>query len=80
MAGGMKTILIGVILVVIALILAPLVIDQVKTVATRADIGDYPGAKAIVTLVPMMFLVGVLFLSGFLVFRGVKTGRNRGGP
>jgi len=64
---------------VIALVLAPLILDQVNAVATNVNIDNYPGAKQIVNLVPLMYIVGTLFLSGFLVWRGVGAGRRKRG-
>ena len=77
MNSGMTKILVGVILLVIALILAPVVVDQVDAVVALETLSDYPGAESIVKLVPLMYIVGVLFLAGFLSFRGVQSFRKK---
>ena len=75
MGAGMKQVLIGVIVTVVALILAPVILDQVATVTSNANISNYPGTKSIAELIPLVYIVGVLFLGGFLAFRGLRSGK-----
>ena len=79
MSGQMKTILMGVVLVVIALILAPVVMDQIANVTGHASIADFPGTSSIANLIPLVYVVGCLFLGGFLAFKGITTHRRRKG-
>ncbi len=78
MGGGMKNILVGVIMVVIALILTPVVVDQVQAVL-NIGLTDFPGAEAMVSLIPLVWIVGVLFLAGFLAFKGIAGGKKSKG-
>ena len=62
----------GVIVLVVGLVLTPTVLSQVNTVVTDPNIGNYPGTSDIAKLIPLVFVVGLLGLAGFLAWRGFK--------
>jgi len=79
LTGGYMRIIGGVIVVVIALVLAPILIDQVVSVTSHANIADFPGAKSIANLIPLLYIVGCLGLAGFLTWTGIREIRGRKG-
>jgi hypothetical protein len=69
---GVKGTILTTIVVVVAIILLPIVIDSVDTLMLRADIGDYTGLEAFLGLIPLLYVIGTLFITGMLAYKGVK--------
>lgn len=63
----------AVIIIVVALILAPIVFDQVATVAGHANIADFTGAQPLARLIPLMYVVGVLAMAGMIAYTAFKA-------
>jgi hypothetical protein len=69
---GIKGTILTTIVVVVAIILLPIVIDATDTLLARADIDDYTGLSAFLGLIPLLYVIGTLFITGMLAYRGVR--------
>lgn len=69
------------IVVVVAVILLPLVIDNTDALLERSDIGNYTGLESFLGLIPLLYIVGIMTVTGLLAFKSVRgkvgTGRRR---
>lgn len=63
MTGKVKQILFSVILIVIALLMLPIVIDSVADVLAITGISSFNGVEAIVGLVPLLVVVGIIIVA-----------------
>ena len=63
MTERVKGILFSVILIVIALLMLPLVIDGVADVLAITGISAYNGVEAITGLIPLLVVVGIIIVS-----------------
>lgn len=63
MSQRIKGILMSVILIVIALLMLPLVIDGVADVLIITGISAYNGVEAIVGLIPLLVVVGIVIVA-----------------
>ena len=63
MTERVKGILFSVILIVIALLLLPIVIDSVADVLSIAGISSFNGVEAIVGLIPLLVVVGIIIVA-----------------
>lgn len=59
------------IVVVVAIILLPLVIDTTDSLLARSDIANYTGLEQFLGLVPLLYIIGTLALTGVLGYRTV---------
>jgi len=60
--------------VVVAVIMLPIIVDAADGVMERADIGTYTGLKSFLGLLPLLYTVGLMTISGLLGFRAVRGG------
>lgn len=60
------------IVVVVAIILLPLVIDNTDALLARADIGNYTGLTSFLGLIPLLYIVGIMTVTGLLGFKTVR--------
>ena len=60
------------IVVVVAVILLPIVIDAADTLYDNANIDNYTGLTSFLGLIPLLYTVGLMAISGLLGFRAVK--------
>ena len=74
MTTRVKGILFSVILIVIALILMPLVIDSVGDVLAITGISAYNGVEAITGLIPLLVVVGIVIVA---IVNGLWTMKNK---
>jgi len=58
-----KGILFSVILIVIALLMLPIVIDSVGDVLAITGISAYAGVEAIIGLIPLLVVVGIIIVA-----------------
>jgi hypothetical protein len=72
-AMGIKPTIFTTIVVVVAVILLPIVIDATDTLLNRVDIGDYTGLSSFLGLVPLLYVIGTMFVTGILGFQAVKS-------
>ena len=70
-ALGIKGTIMTTIVVVVAIILLPIVIDATDDLMDRADIDDYTGLEAFLGLIPLLYVIGTLFVTGMLAYRAV---------
>lgn len=63
MTERIKGILFSVILIVIALLLLPVVIDSVSNVLSITGISSYQGVEAITGLIPLFVVVGIVIVA-----------------
>ncbi len=63
MTNRVKGILFSVILIVIALLMLPIVIDSVGDVLAITGISAYNGVEAIVGLIPLLVVVGLIIVA-----------------
>jgi hypothetical protein len=68
---GVKGTIMTTIVVVIAVILLPIVIDATDTLLARPDITDYTGLSSFLGLVPLLYVIGTLFITGMLGYKTV---------
>jgi len=69
---GIKGTIMTTIVVVVAVILLPIVIDATDTLLNRADIGDYTGLASFLGLVPLLYVIGTMFMTGVLGYKSVS--------
>lgn len=70
---GIRGTILTTIVVVVAIILLPIVVDTVIDLAERADIDTYTGLSSFLGLIPLLYVIGVLFITGMLGYRAVRT-------
>ena len=63
MTSKVKGILFSVILIVIALLMLPIVIDSTGDVLAITSISSYNGVEAIVGLIPLLVTVGIIIVA-----------------
>jgi hypothetical protein len=63
MTSRVKGILFSVILIVIALLLLPIVINSVGDVLATTGVSSYSGVEAIVGLIPLLVVVGIIIVA-----------------
>jgi len=79
MTAGIKGILFSVILIVIALLLLPIVIDGVSDVLAMTGISSYVGVEAFTGLIPLFVVVGIVIVAifnGLWALKKDKKGEN----
>ena len=71
-AMGIRGTIMTTIVVVVAVILLPIVIDSADTLYDNANIDSYTGLKSFLGLIPLLYTVGLMAISGMLAFKAVK--------
>lgn len=71
---GIKDTIMVTIVVVVAVILLPIVMDATDTLFDNANIGNYTGLTSFLGLVPLLYTVGLMAISGLLGFRQIRKG------
>lgn len=74
-AMGIRGTIMTTIVVVVSVILLPIVIDTADTLYDNENIGDYTGLQSFLGLIPLLYTVGLMAVSGLLGFRSVKGGK-----
>lgn len=74
--GGQKmdvrsTILVTIV-VIVAVIMLPLVMSSVDALLDRSDIGTYTGLSAFLGLIPLLYVIGIMFVTGMVGFRAIR--------
>jgi len=70
MTAGIKMFLVSLVVIMVALILAPLIISAAVTAATATGIGSFAGVAALVGLIPLGFVVLIVWF----VYNRMKKG------
>jgi formate-dependent nitrite reductase membrane component NrfD len=71
----MGTMVVGIIMMVVALIMFPIILDAVSTILGNANIADYTGLETMVAIAPLLVFIGLLAGGGWLTFKGLTAGR-----
>ena len=71
-AMTIKSTIFTVIVVIVAVILLPIIMDACDTVYDNANTGSFTGLKSFLGLVPLLYTVGLMAITGLLGFKGVK--------
>lgn len=74
MSSKFKGILISVILVVFALVMLPIVIEQTTDVMDTANLSDYTGTSSFVKLIPLLVVVGLMIVAVFNTLYTMRKG------
>lgn len=65
-------VIVGVIVLVVGLVMAPTVIDQAQTAGSNASIGSFSGAQSFNDLIPLFYYIILVGLSLGLIGVGVR--------
>lgn len=76
MTNRIKGILFSVILIVVALLLLPIVIDGVADVLAVTGISDYAGVEAITGLIPLFVVIGIVIVAILNGLWAMKKGKD----
>lgn len=84
MGKNVQYIIIGLIMIVLALAMFPIVLDAVATLLAWTGVGsaslsDFTGLTALVTITPLLVFIGLLGSGGWLTFKGFRSGGERSG-
>ena len=71
-ALGIKSTILTVIVVIVAVILLPIVMDACDTVYNNANTASFTGLTSFLGLVPLLYTVGLMVISGLLGFRVMR--------
>lgn len=63
---------IGIIMIAVAFIMFPIILEGAQTILTDANLADYTGLETIVGIAPTLIFVSMLFGGGVLTYLGVK--------
>lgn len=64
---------IGIIMIAVAFIMFPIILEGAQTILTDANLADYTGLGTIVGIAPTLIFVSMLFGGGVLTYLGVKS-------
>ncbi len=64
---------IGIIMIAVAFIMFPIILEGAQTILTDANLADYTGLETIVGIAPTLIFVSMLFGGGVLTYLGVKS-------
>lgn len=65
----------GIILIAVAFIMFPIVLEGAATILADANLADYTGLETIVGIAPTLVFVSMLFGGGVMTYLGVKKGK-----
>lgn len=68
-----KSTILTTVVVIVAIILLPLVITQCDSLFNRVDIGKYTGLGSFLGLIPLLYMLGITFITGMVGFRAVRS-------
>jgi len=69
---GIKGTILSTIAVVVAVILLPIVVDAVDTLMDNENLANYTGLSSFLGLIPLLYTVGIMAITGLLGFRQVR--------
>lgn len=76
-AMGIRGTIMTTIVIVVAVILLPIVMDAADTLYDNENIGDYTGLTSFLGLIPLLYTVGLMAISGLLGFQAMRGGKGR---
>ena len=68
--------LLGIVMIAIAFVIFPIVLDATDTVLASANITTYTGLQSVVKIAPLIVFVGLLFGGGFSLYSGINRRNN----
>lgn len=68
-----KSTILTTVVVIVAVILLPIVIGQTDTLLGRVDIDTYTGLSSFLGLIPLLYVLGITFITGMTGFRAVRS-------
>lgn len=71
-AMGITATILQVIVVIVAVIILPIVMDAADTVYDNANTASFTGLTSFLGLIPLLYTVGLMSIAGLLGFRQVK--------
>lgn len=71
-AMSIKDTIMVTLVVVVAVIMLPIIVDSADTLMERVDITTYTGLKSFLGLLPLLYTVGLMAISGLLGFKAVR--------
>lgn len=71
-AMGVTATILQVIIVIVAVIVLPIVVDAADTVYDNANVGSFTGLTSFLGLIPLLYTVGLMAIAGLLGFRQMK--------
>lgn len=64
---------VGLLMIAVAFILFPIVMEGAATILADANLGDYTGLETLVSIAPTLVFVALLFGGGVMSYLGVKS-------
>lgn len=71
-AMGIRSTILATVVIVVAVIMLPIIIDAADDILGRSDISTYTGLSSFLGLIPLLYTVGLMTISGLLGFRAVR--------
>jgi len=71
-AMGIKQTILGTVVIVVAVIMLPIIISTADGLLGRSDIDTYTGLSSFIGLIPLLYTVGLMAVSGLLGYRAVR--------
>jgi len=71
-AMGIKQTILGTVVIVVAVIMLPIIISTADDLLGRSDIETYTGLSSFIGLIPLLYTVGLMAVSGLLGYRAVR--------
>ncbi len=69
-----RTIILGVVVLIIGLVLTTVVSDQTSTIGASTSIASFAGASALLDLVPLVYVAAIVLLAAQLLTSGAGFG------
>ena len=76
---GIRSTILATVVIVVAVIMLPIIIDAADDLLGRSDITTYTGLSSFLGLIPLLYTVGLMTISGLLGFRAVRGKFGGGG-
>jgi hypothetical protein len=70
--GGNSKIFVGLIMIAVAFVIFPIVLDGAQTILTDPNLADYTGLETLVQIAPVLIFISMLLGGGLMTFMGVK--------
>lgn len=68
-----KSTILTTVVTIVGVIMLPLVITQCDSLMGRADIGTFTGLASFLGLVPLLYVLGLTFITGMVGFKAVRS-------
>lgn len=75
MKGLNMQLVMGIVMIAIAFIVFPIILDADSAILSDPNITDYTGLSSVAAVAPLVIFVAMLFGGGLLTFQGVKSSK-----